>query len=86
VAAVKAGQIGATSQQYPLKMAQEGVAAVAQFAKDGTKPEVTEGKTFVDTGVNLITDQPQIGVESQDPPSTETIVTSFCLPAAPTAA
>jgi fructose transport system substrate-binding protein len=66
VAAVKAGQIGATSQQYPLKMAQEGVAAISQFAKDGTKPEATEGKTFVDTGVNLITDAPQTGVESQD--------------------
>jgi fructose transport system substrate-binding protein len=66
VAAVKSGQIGATSQQYPLKMAEEGVAAVAQFAKDGTKPETTAGKTFTDTGVNLITDQPQTGVESQD--------------------
>jgi len=66
VAAVKAGQLGATSQQYPLKMAQEGVDAIAQFAKDGTKPEATEGKTFVDTGVNLITDAPQTGVESQD--------------------
>ena len=66
VQAVKAGQIGATSQQYPLKMAQEGVAAIAQFAKDGTKPEATAGKTFTDTGVNLITDQAQTGVESQD--------------------
>jgi fructose transport system substrate-binding protein len=66
VAAVKAGQIGATSQQYPLKMAQEGVNAIAAFAKDGTKPENTAGKTFVDTGVNLITDQPQTGVESKD--------------------
>jgi fructose transport system substrate-binding protein len=66
VAAVKAGQIGATSQQYPLKMAQEGVAAIAQFAKDGTKPEATAGKTFTDTGVNLITDQAQTGVESKD--------------------
>ena len=66
VEAVKAGQIGATSQQYPLKMAQEGVNAIAAFAKDGTKPENTAGKTFVDTGVNLITDQPQTGVESQD--------------------
>ena len=66
VAAVKAGQLGATSQQYPLKMAQEGVDAIAQYAKDGTKPEATEGKTFVDTGVNLITDAPQTGVESQD--------------------
>jgi fructose transport system substrate-binding protein len=66
VEAVKAGQIGATSQQYPLKMASEGVDAVAKFAKDGTKPETTAGKTFTDTGVNLITDQAQTGVESQD--------------------
>jgi fructose transport system substrate-binding protein len=66
VAAVKAGQIGATSQQYPLKMAQQGVDAISAFAKDGTKPENTEGKNFVDTGVNLITDAPQTGVESQD--------------------
>ena len=66
VAAVKGGQLGATSQQYPLKMAQEGVNAIAQYAKDGTKPEATAGKTFVDTGVNLITDQPQNGVPSQD--------------------
>jgi fructose transport system substrate-binding protein len=64
VEAVKAGQIGATSQQYPLKMAQMGVEAIAKFAADGTKPEATAGKTFVDTGVNLITDQPQAGVPS----------------------
>jgi fructose transport system substrate-binding protein len=66
VAAVKAGQIGATSQQYPLKMAQEGVDAIAQFAKDGTKPQATAGKTFTDTGVTLITDQAQAGVDSKD--------------------
>ena len=66
VAAVKAGQIGATSQQYPLKMAQDGIAAIAQFAQDGTKPAATEGKTFTDTGVTLVTDQPQTGVDSQD--------------------
>jgi fructose transport system substrate-binding protein len=66
VGAVKSGQIGATSQQYPLKMAQEGVAAIAKFAQDGSKPETTAGKTFTDTGVNLITDQPQNGVPSQD--------------------
>ena len=66
VDAVKAGQIGATSQQYPLKMAQEGVAAVAQFAKDGSKPQATAGKTFTDTGVTLITDQAQTGVNSKD--------------------
>jgi fructose transport system substrate-binding protein len=66
VAAVKAGQIGATSQQYPLKMAEDGVKAVAAFAKDGTKPAATEGKTFTDTGVTLITDSAQAGVESKD--------------------
>jgi fructose transport system substrate-binding protein len=66
VDAVKNGQIGATSQQYPLKMASEGVAAIAAFAKDGTKPEATEGKNFTDTGVTLITDQAQPGVDSKD--------------------
>jgi fructose transport system substrate-binding protein len=63
---VKSGIIGATSQQYPLKMAQQGVQAVAAFAKDGTKPQATSGKTFTDTGVTLITDEPQSGVESKD--------------------
>jgi fructose transport system substrate-binding protein len=66
VEAVKAGQIGATSQQYPLKMASQGVEALAAFAQDGTKPAATEGKNFTDTGVTLITDQPQAGVDSKD--------------------
>lgn len=66
VANVKAGVIGATSQQYPLKMAALGVEAVAKFAKDGTKPAFTEGKNFVDTGVNLITDHPVDGLSSFD--------------------
>jgi fructose transport system substrate-binding protein len=63
---VKAGVIGATSMQFPLKMASLGVEAIAAFAKDGTKPEATEGKNFVDTGVQLISDDPQDGVESKD--------------------
>ena len=63
---VKAGIIGATSQQYPLKMASLGVEALAAFANDGTKPAATSGKDFTDTGVTLITDQPQAGVTSQD--------------------
>jgi fructose transport system substrate-binding protein len=66
VAAVKAGQIGATSQQYPLKMAENGVAAITEFALGGAKPTNPPGKTFTDTGVNLITDQPQAGVTSKD--------------------
>src|SRR5215210_1980196 len=63
---VKKGVIGATSQQYPLKMAEMGVQAVAEFAKSGKKPEPTAGKDFVDTGVTLITDKPVDGVESKD--------------------
>jgi fructose transport system substrate-binding protein len=66
VEAVKAGQIGATSQQYPLVMAQDGVEALAAFARDGSKPAATSGKDFTDTGVTLITDQPQPGVDSKD--------------------
>lgn len=66
VAAVKAGQIGATSQQYPLKMAQLGVEAIKKFADNGAKPETTSGKDFYDTGVELITDQAQDGVDSKD--------------------
>jgi fructose transport system substrate-binding protein len=66
VQAVKDGQIGATSQQYPLKMASQGVEAISQFAKDGTKPQATAGKTFTDTGVTLVTDQAQSGVDSKD--------------------
>ena len=58
--------IGATSMQFPLKMAQMGVEAVAKFAEDGTKPEATQGKNFVDTGVELITDDVQSGVTSKD--------------------
>jgi fructose transport system substrate-binding protein len=66
VESVKKGVIGATSQQYPLKMAEMGVEAVVAFSKDGTKPKATAGKDFVDTGVTLITDDPQDGVESKD--------------------
>jgi fructose transport system substrate-binding protein len=59
--AVKDGKIAATSQQYPLKMAADGVKAVATFAKNGTK-----ASGYTDTGVTLITDKPQAGVTSKD--------------------
>ncbi len=61
---VKAGVIGATSQQYPLLMASLGVQAVVDFAKTGKKPEPTPGLKFLNTGVKLITDKPVKGVES----------------------
>ncbi len=63
---VKDGVIGATSQQYPLLMAALGIEAIANWAKDGSKPENTPGKDFFDTGVALVTDKPVSGVESID--------------------
>ncbi|MBK4214612.1 sugar ABC transporter substrate-binding protein [Paracoccus caeni] len=64
VANVEAGVIGATSQQYPLEMASKGIEAISAFAKDGSKPENSEGLDFVNTGVNLVTGEPVEGVES----------------------
>ena len=58
---VKAGQIAATSQQYPLKMASLGVAAVVKYAKTGAKPH-----GYTDTGVTLITNKPASGLASKD--------------------
>lgn len=66
VASVKSGVIGATSQQYPLLMASKGIEAIAAFAKDGTKPSASDGLTFFNTGVNLVTDSPAEGVPSID--------------------
>ena len=63
---VKKGNIGATSQQYPLKMADDGVKAVVAFAKDGKKPQMPAGKSFINTGVTLITDDAAAGVPSKD--------------------
>jgi fructose transport system substrate-binding protein len=73
ITSVKSGVIGATSQQYPLKMAQLGVEAIAKFKRDGTKPEVTPGLEFFDTGVALVTDKPVEGVESIDTTAAEAI-------------
>jgi fructose transport system substrate-binding protein len=58
---VKAGVIGATSQQYPLKMASLGVEAGVNYAKTGKKVS-----GYTDTGVTLITDKPKAGVDSKD--------------------
>ena len=63
--AVKSGCINATSQQYPLLMADLGVQAIYDIVKNGTKPTTSEGLDFFNTGVKLITDDPQEGVPSE---------------------
>lgn len=58
---VKAGEIAATAQQYPLKMASLGVDAGVEYAKTGKKVS-----GYTDTGVTLITDKPMSGLDSKD--------------------
>jgi fructose transport system substrate-binding protein len=57
---VKAGIIDATSQQYPLRMASLGVAAVVKYANGGAK-----ASGYTDTGLNLIAKKPLKGVPSK---------------------
>ena len=64
IQAVADGELGATSQQYPLLMASLGVEAVKAWADNGAKPQNTPGKDFFDTGVALVTDAPVDGVPS----------------------
>lgn len=61
VQGIKDGKFAATSQQYPLKMASMGVEALVKYARTGEKPT-----GYTDTGVTLITDMPQAGVDSKD--------------------
>ena len=61
VRGVESGQIDATSQQYPLLMASLGVENIARAVAG---EEFVRG--YTDTGVALITDQPQDGIESVD--------------------
>ena len=53
--------IDATSQQYPQNMAAQGLKAIVDSVRDGKKLS-----GYQDTGVNLITADPQKGVPSKD--------------------
>src|SRR4051794_25901280 len=64
VKSVKDGVIGATAQQYPLKMATLGMEAIAKEATGGAKPSVSPGLDFYNTGVALVTDKKVEGVDS----------------------
>ncbi|MET0864379.1 MAG: substrate-binding domain-containing protein [Nakamurella sp.] len=61
IAGVVDGKIDATSQQFPLLMAEQGVTALVDYANGGPKPT-----GYTDTGATLITDDPQAGVTSED--------------------
>jgi fructose transport system substrate-binding protein len=57
---VGAGTIAATAQQYPVRMAELGVAAGLDFLRTGKRPSGT-----TDTGVSLVAARPVPGVASQ---------------------
>jgi fructose transport system substrate-binding protein len=57
---VEAGVIGATSQQYPLKMASMALEAIVS----GKIPDIDPKAGFLDTGAQLITAKPVDGVPS----------------------
>ena len=57
---VRPGDIDATAQQYPENMAREGVEAIAEAARGGTKPS-----GYLDTGLRLIAGDPAPGVSSE---------------------
>ena len=61
---VGSGEIAATAQQYPVKMAELGVAAAATFIKTGRKPS-----GYTDTGVALVAARPIAGIASIDVPT-----------------
>lgn len=58
---VESGAIAATAQQYPVKMAELGVAAGMAFIRTGEKPS-----GYTDTGVSLIAARTVPGVETRD--------------------
>jgi fructose transport system substrate-binding protein len=57
---VQAGTLGATSQQYPLKMAAMALEAIHA----GKIPDIDPAVGFLDTGAQLITSKPVDGVPS----------------------
>ena len=58
---VDAGNIAATAQQYPIRMAELGVNAAAAYLKTGKKPT-----GYTNTGVTLIAKRALPGVASRD--------------------
>src|SRR3712207_1549637 len=64
--AIDEGTIDATSQQYPLEMAKQGVEAIAEIVDGADVPAPPSGEDFINTGTKLVTNTPADGVESID--------------------
>jgi fructose transport system substrate-binding protein len=64
---VGSGEFTADAVQYPGKMAALGVDSIAKLARGGSKPSVTQGKDFFDTGTALVALKSYSGVTIQSP-------------------
>jgi fructose transport system substrate-binding protein len=64
---VASGEFTADAVQYPGKMAALGVDSIAKLARGGSKPGVTQGKDFFDTGTALVATKGLSGVTIQSP-------------------
>ncbi len=64
---VTSGEFTADAVQYPGKMAALGVDSIATLARGGSKPSVTQGKDFFDTGTALVATKAAGGVTIQSP-------------------
>jgi fructose transport system substrate-binding protein len=64
---VTSGKFAADAVQYPGKMAALGVTSIAKLARGGSKPSVTHGKSFYDTGTALVAAKTIGGLKVQSP-------------------
>ncbi|MGW7426243.1 substrate-binding domain-containing protein [Streptomyces sp. NPDC054813] len=64
---VTSGEFAADAVQYPGKMAALGVTSIAKLARGGSKPSVTNGKSFYDTGTALVAAKALDGLTVQSP-------------------
>jgi fructose transport system substrate-binding protein len=64
---VTSGEFASDAVQYPGKMASLGVDSIAKLARGGSKPTVTSGKSFFDTGTGLVATKAQPGITIQSP-------------------
>jgi len=64
---VENGIFAADATQYPGKMAQLGVNAIAKIAEGQQAPSLPRGEDYLDTGTELVTAEPLPGIDSQTP-------------------
>jgi fructose transport system substrate-binding protein len=67
MADVENGIFAADATQYPGKMAQLGVDAIAKIGAGQQAPSLPKGEDYLDTGTKLVTAKPLPGTESQTP-------------------